>query len=249
MISIKTAKEIEVMRAACRISAEALARGGEAVRPGISTAEIDRIIYRYIKSQGARPNFLGYGGFPASACISVNDQVIHGIPSPTKILHPGDIVKIDVGAEYGGFNGDNAATFAVGEISATAQKLIDVTKTSLEKAIEAAVCDNYIRDISTAVEEYALENGFVPVHEYVGHGIGRNLHEQPDVPNYRSGGRGAKLIPGMTLAVEPMINEHSHEVKKLSDGWTVLTQSGGLSAHFEHTILITRNGPEILTRF
>ena len=195
------------MKPACQISAEALRLGGEAVKPGVTTAQIDKIIYDYIVSQGARPNFKGLGGFPGSACISVNDVVIHGIPSHGIVLHEGDIVSIDTGAAVHGWNGDKAATFACGEVS-----------------------------------------GFSVVRTYVGHGVGRELHEDPEVPNFGTAGRGPRLVNGMVLAIEPMVNEKSHVVKTMSDGWTTKTVDGGLAAHFEHTIAITPNGPVILTQ-
>lgn len=236
------------MREACRISAGALRVGGQAIKPGATTADVDQAIYDYIISQGAKPNFKGLYGFPGSACISVNDQLIHGIPSKKVVLHEGDIVTIDTGAAIHGWNGDNAATFACGTISAKAQKLLDVTKEALNRAIAAAVVGNRVGDIGAAVQQYVEANGFSVVRNYVGHGIGRQLHEAPEVPNYGTPGRGPRLVNGMTLAIEPMINEKSHGVKTLSDGWTVVTEDGALSAHFEHTIAITTKGPIILTQ-
>lgn len=248
MIVLKTARELTLMREACRISAGALRVAGEAVRPGISTWEIDRIAYNYIKSQGAEPNFLGLYGFPATACISINDEVIHGIPSKTRILKEGDIVSIDLGAKKNGFNGDNAATFAVGNISEEARKLMDVTRESLYEAIKAAVPGNKIGDIAFAVQSYCESHGYGVVREYTGHGVGKELHEDPSVPNYGKAGRGVRLIPGMTLAIEPMINEGTASVKVMPDGWTVKTRDAKLSAHFEHTVAITADGPVILTK-
>lgn len=248
MIVLKTARELLLMREACRISAGALRVAGEAVRPGISTWELDRIAYNYIKSQGAEPNFLGLYGFPATACISINDEVIHGIPSKTRILKEGDIVSIDLGAKKDGFNGDNAATFAVGNISDEARKLMDVTRESLYEAIKAAVPGNKIGDIAFAVQSYCESHGYGVVREYTGHGIGKELHEDPSVPNYGKAGRGVRLIPGMTLAIEPMINEGTASVKVMPDGWTVKTRDAKLSAHFEHTVAITADGPVILTK-
>ena len=248
MIVLKTARELLLMREACRISAGALRVAGEAVRPGISTWEIDRIAYNYIKSQGAEPNFLGLYGFPATACISINDEVIHGIPSKTRILKEGDIVSIDLGAKKNGFNGDNAATFAVGNISEEARKLMDVTRESLYEAIKAAVPGNKIGDIAFAVQSYCESHGYGVVREYTGHGVGKELHEDPSVPNYGKAGRGVRLIPGMTLAIEPMINEGTASVKVMPDGWTVKTRDAKLSAHFEHTVAITADGPVILTK-
>lgn len=248
MISVKTAKEIEHMSCACRISAEALRLAGEAVKPGVTTAHIDKIIYDYIVSQGARPNFKGLYGFPGSACISVNDTVIHGIPSKRIVLREGDIVSIDTGAAIEGFNGDNAATFACGEVSERAQRIMDVTKEALARGIAAAQPGNRIGDISAAVQAYVEEHGYSVVRSFVGHGVGKELHEDPEVPNYGEAGHGPRLVSGMTIAIEPMVNEKSHVVKTLSDGWTVKTADGGLSAHFEHTIAITPNGPRILTK-
>ncbi|MDD3428945.1 MAG: type I methionyl aminopeptidase [Oscillospiraceae bacterium] len=247
MISVKTAADIEQMKKACRISAMALKLAGEAVKPGVSTAAIDKIVYDFIVKQGAKPNFKGYGGFPGSACISVNDTVIHGIPSKSIVLREGDIVSIDTGAFIDGFNGDNAATFACGQISAEAQRLLDVTRESLYRGINAAVLGNRIGDVSAAIQSYVEDNGFSIVREYVGHGVGANLHEDPEVPNYGKPGRGPRLVSGMTLAIEPMVNEKSYAVKQMSDGWTVKTRDGGLSAHFEHSVAITPNGPLILT--
>lgn len=248
MISVKTAKEIEHMSRACRISAEALRLAGEAVKPGVTTAHIDKIIYDYIVSQGARPNFKGLYGFPGSACISVNDTVIHGIPSKSIVLHEGDIVSIDTGAAIEGFNGDNAATFACGSVSEAAQRIMDVTKEALARGIAAAQPGNRIGDISHAVQTYVEEHGYSVVRSFVGHGVGKELHEDPEVPNYGEVGHGPRLVSGMTIAIEPMVNEKSHVVKTLSDGWTVKTADGGLSAHFEHTVVITPNGPRILTK-
>lgn len=248
MIVLRTAREIEMMRKACQISAEALQVAGEAVKPGITTYEIDRIAYNYIKKQGAEPNFLNYNDFPATACISINDEVIHGIPSKKRVLKEGDIVSIDLGAKVNGYNGDNAATFAVGNITENAKRLCDTTKESLNKAIEQAVAGNRIGDIGFTVQSYCEERGFSVVREYTGHGIGTHLHEDPSVPNYGTAGRGQRLLPGMIIAIEPMINEGSKAVKCLPDGWTVKTLDGKLSAHFEHTVAITKGEPIILTK-
>ena len=248
MIQIKTPKEIEAMREACRISAGALRAGGAAIRPGATTADVDKAIYDYIVSRGARPNFKGLYGFPGSACISVNQELIHGIPSKKVVLREGDIVSIDTGAAVHGWNGDNVYTFACGSVDQRAQKLLDVTKEALYRGIAAAVPGNRVGDISAAVQQYVEENGFSVVRNYVGHGVGRELHEDPEVPNYGQAGRGPRLVSGMVIAIEPMVNEKSHVVKTLSDGWTVVTADGGLSAHFEHTIAITPNGPVILTQ-
>ncbi len=248
MIVLRTAKEIDVMRKACQISAEALQLAGEAVKPGITTYEIDQIAYRYIKKQGAEPNFLNYNGFPATACISINDEVIHGIPSKKRVLKEGDIVSIDLGAKVNGYNGDNAATFACGVISDEAKRLCDTTRESLYLGIEQAVAGNRIGDIAYTIQSYCEERGFSVVREYTGHGVGTHLHEDPSVPNYGTPGRGQRLLPGMTIAIEPMINLGSKAVKCLPDGWTVKTLDGKLSAHFEHTIAITKGEPIILTK-
>ena len=248
MIVLRTAKEIDMMRKACQISAEALQIAGEAVKPGITTYEIDQIAYRYIKKQGAEPNFLNYNGFPATACISINDEVIHGIPSKKRVLKEGDIVSIDLGAKVNGYNGDNAATFACGVISDEAKRLCDTTRESLYLGIEQAVAGNRIGDIAFAIQSYCEERGFSVVREYTGHGVGTHLHEDPSVPNYGTAGRGQRLLPGMTIAIEPMINLGSKAVKCLPDGWTVKTLDGKLSAHFEHTIAITKGEPLILTK-
>lgn len=247
MIVLKTNRELSLMREACRISAGALRVAGEAVQPGVTTEEIDRIAYEYIIKQGAKPNFLNYNGFPATACISINDEVIHGIPSKKRVIREGDIVSIDLGAVLDGYNGDNAATFAAGKISPEAERLINTTRESLYKGIEAAVAGGRIGDISSAVQKYCEERGFSVVRDFVGHGIGAKLHEDPSVPNYGTPGRGVRLLPGMTLAIEPMINMGGYEVRQLSDGWTIKTKDGGLSAHFEHTVAITADGPKILT--
>ena len=247
MIVLKTTQELTLMKEACRISAAALRIAGAAVRPGVSTWEIDRIAYEYIKSQGAEPNFLHLYGFPATACISVNDEVIHGIPSKDRILKSGDIVSIDLGAKIHGYNGDNAATFACGEISDEAKRLLDTTRESLYKGIEAAVCGNKVGDIGHAVQAYCEARGYGIVREYTGHGVGKALHEDPSVPNYGTPGRGVRLVPGMTIAIEPMVNQGAAAIKQLPDGWTVKTADGKLAAHFEHTVAITKSGPVILT--
>ena len=247
MVSIKTARELSLMKDACRISAEALRAAGEAVKPGISTLEIDTIVRRYIEKQGASPSFLGYGGFPASACISVNSVVIHGIPSKRTILKEGDIVSVDVGAFYKGYHGDNAYTFPCGKISANAQALLDATRESLYEGIKQAQAQNRIGDIGAAVQKYVEARSYSVVRNYTGHGVGAKLHEDPSVPNYGTSGRGIKLLPGMTIAIEPMVNEGTHYTRVLGDKWTVVTADGKLSAHFEHTVAITPDGPKILT--
>ena len=247
MVSLKTARELSLMKDACRISAEALRAAGEAVKPGISTLEIDTIVRQYIEKQGATPSFLGYGGFPASACISVNNVVIHGIPKPTTVLKDGDIVSIDTGACYRGYHGDTAYTFPCGSISAEAQRLLDATRESLYEGIKQATVGNRIGDIGSAVQEYVEARSYSVVRKYVGHGVGAKLHEDPNVPNYGTKGRGIRLLPGMTIAIEPMVNEGTHHTRVLGDKWTVVTVDGRLSAHFEHTIAITPDGPKILT--
>jgi methionyl aminopeptidase len=248
MIVFKTTRELELMTEACQLSARALKIAGEAVRPGISTWEIDKIAYDYIISQGGKPNFLNYSGYPATACISVNDEVIHGIPNKRRILEEGDIVSIDLGAELHGYNGDNAATFAVGRISSEAQRLIDTTEACLYKGIEAAVAGGRIGDIGAAVQALAESEGFSVVRQFVGHGVGKKLHEDPEVPNFGKAGHGARLLPGMTIAIEPMINAGTFDVRTLKDGWTVKTADGKMSAHFEHTVAISTKGPVIMTR-
>ena len=234
------------MRKACRITAAARALAGEMVRPGVTTGEIDKAVHDYIVSQGAKPSFLHYNGFPASACISVNSAVVHGIPGGY-VLKEGDIVTVDVGATYEGYHGDCAATYACGAISTEAQKLIDVTKQSFFEGIRFAKRGNRVQDISHAIQTYVESNGFSVVRSFVGHGIGRQLHEDPEVPNYGNPGRGPRLLPGMTLAIEPMVNEGTFEVRVLKDGWTAVTADGKLSAQYENTVLITDGEPEILT--
>ena len=246
MITIKNERELRSMRQACKITAAARALAGEMVRPGVSTREIDKAVREYIVAQGAKPSFLGYHGFPASACISVNNTIIHGIPGGY-VLKEGDIVSVDVGALYEGFHGDCAATFACGAISTEAQKLIDVTKQSFFEGIRFAKRGNRVQDISHAIQTYVESNGFSVVRSFVGHGVGRQLHEEPEVPNFGNPGRGPRLVPGMTLAIEPMVNEGVYDAKVLKDGWTTVTADGKLSAHYENTVLITDGEPEILT--
>lgn len=247
MIIIKSSREIELMRHAGQVAAEALAIGGEQVKPGVTTKHINDVMERFIRSKGGTPSFKGYGGFPAAACISVNQQVIHGIPSNRTVIADGDIVSIDVGVLLNGYHGDTAATFGAGEISAQAQKLIDVTRQSFFEGIKYAVDGYRLGDVGHAVCEYAMRNGFSVVEEYVGHGVGTQLHEEPNVPNYGVQGKGKRLQNGMTIAVEPMINEGAKGVKTLKDGWTVVTLDGKLSAHYENTIAITDSEPLILT--
>ena len=246
MIAIKNSRELRAMKEACVVSARALQLAGKAIEPGVTTGEVDRIVRHYIESQGATPSFLGYGGFPASACISINDQVIHGIPGK-RVIKAGDIVSVDVGACLNGFHGDNAATFAAGEISPDAQALMDATRESLYEGIRAAMAGGRVGDIGAAVQRYVEVRGYSVVRQFVGHGVGTNLHEDPSVPNFGTPGRGPRLLPGMTLAIEPMINAGTGDVRSLSDGWTTVTKDGRLSAHFEHTVAITADGPVILT--
>ena len=239
MIQLKNSTQISAMIEAGRITGEALLVAREHVREGVSTKELDTLIRRHIEKCGAKPSFLGYCGFPGSACISVNDEVIHGIPSEKKILREGDIVKIDVGAFYKGYHGDSARTFPVGKVSDEAAKLIEVTKRSFDQAFEKAKAGNRIGDIGSAVDTYVRGYGYSVVRQYIGHGIGHELHEDPEVPNFGTPGRGTRLCQGMTLAIEPMVNIGGHAVRSLSDGWTVVTADGSLSAHYENTILIT----------
>ena len=235
------------MRQAGRITGEALKVAREVIRPGMSTKELDRKIRAYIEKCGAEPSFLGLYGFPGSACISINDEVIHGIPSEKRIISEGDIVKVDVGARYRGYNGDSARTFAVGKVSDEALRLIEVTKGSFYEAMKFAKAGNRIGDIGAAVENFVISNGCSVVRNYTGHGIGAELHEDPSIPNFGRSGRGARLYPNMTLAVEPMVNAGLEEVKVQKDGWTVVTLDGKLSAHYEHTIVITDGDPILLT--
>ncbi len=248
MIFVKNAEQIRLMKVAGRITGEALALAGEMVRPGVTTKQLDECIRHHIEKCGARPSFLGYGGFPASACISVNDEVIHGIPS-ARVLEEGDIVKIDVGACIGGFHGDSANTFPVGRVSPEAVRLIEATRRSFELGVEAAAAEGArIGDIGAAVDGYVTGLGFSTVKKYVGHGVGHDLHEDPNVPNYGTRGRGPRLCTGMTIAIEPMINQGTDRVTELSDGWTVKTADGALSAHYEHTVALTADGPLLLTK-
>ncbi len=247
MIVLKTGYELKIMREACRISAGALQTAGKAVEPGVSTAEIDKLAEDYIRSQGGEPNFKNYEGYPATACISINNEVIHGIPTAKRILKRGDIVSIDLGAKFDGYHGDNAATFACGDISPQAKRLIDTTRESLYEGINAAVSGGRIGDIGNAVQSYVEARGYSVVRQFVGHGVGTQLHEAPEVPNFGTAGRGIRLMPGMTLAIEPMVNAGGSGVRILPDGWTVLTSDGSLSAHFEHTVVITADGPKIMT--
>ena len=248
MIVLKTTRELSLMKEACVIAAGALKAAGEAVEPGVSTEEINRIAHNFITKSGAIPTFKGYNGYPAATCISINDEVIHGIPSKNRVLKEGDIVSIDLGAKVNGYNGDNAATFACGNISDEAKRLCDTTRESLYLGIEQAIAGNRIGDIAFAIQSYCEERGFSVVREFTGHGIGTHLHEDPSVPNYGTAGRGQRLLPGMTIAIEPMINAGTEKVLfSEEDGWTVTTKDKSLSAHYENTIAITDNGPQILT--
>lgn len=247
MIVLKTSRELAIMKEACIISAGALQTVAKAVEPGVSTAELDRLAEEYIRSKGAVPNFKNYQGYPATACISINNEVIHGIPSKQRILKEGDIVSVDLGAMYEGYHGDNAATFAVGDVSPEAKRLMDVTRESLYEGINAARPGGRIGDISHAVQSYVEANGFSVVRQFVGHGVGTKLHEDPEVPNFGKAGHGFRLMPGMTLAIEPMVNAGDYQVRVLKDGWTTVTSDCSLSAHFEHTVVITEDGPKIMT--
>ena len=246
MITLKSAHEIELMRRAGKITAAARALAGEMVKPGVTTQEIDRAVEHFIRKQGAVPSFLHYQGYPASVCISVNDEIIHGIPG-SRVLQEGDIVSCDVGAYIGGFHGDCAATFPCGRISPEAQNLIDVTRQSFFEGIRFAREGCRLYDISAAIQAYVEEHGFSIVREYVGHGVGTQMHEAPEIPNYGHPGRGPRLLRGMTLAIEPMVNAGTAAIRQMPDGWTVRTADGKWAAHYENTILITDGAPEILT--
>lgn len=247
MIVLKSLKEIQRMKVPCRIVAEVLSRVAEAAQVGVSTLDLNRIAEIEVAKHKAKPAFKGYSGYPYSLCCSLNEQVVHGMPN-SAILKSGDILSLDFGAYYDSFYGDAAVTVPIGKVKSSAIRLIEVTQASLYKAIEKALPGNRISDISAAVQTYVEDNGYSVVRDFVGHGIGRNLHEQPQLPNYGLPGNGPKIRQGMVLAIEPMVNEKSYEVKVLADGWTAVTADGGLSAHFEHTVAITDNGVEILTR-
>ena len=246
MITLKSPHEIELMRRAGKITAAARALAGEMVRPGVTTQEIDSAVEHFIRKQGAVPSFLHYNGYPASACISVNDEVIHGIPGK-RVLQEGDIVSVDVGAYIGGFHGDCAATFPCGHVSPEAQDLIDVTRQSFFEGIRFAKEGCRLQDISAAIQAYVESHGYSVVREYVGHGVGAQMHEPPEIPNYGHPGRGPRLLRGMTLAIEPMVNAGSPAIRVLPDVWTVKTLDGKWAGHYENTILITDGEPEILT--
>lgn len=246
MVTIKSQREIDLMRKSGEIAAQVLILGGQAVKPGVTTKYINDLMANYIKSKNAKPSFLGYGGFPGVACISINDEVIHGIPSK-RLICDGDIVSIDVGVLLNGYHADTAATFPAGNISEQAAKLIAVTKQSFYEGIAFATEGNRLGDLGYAISQYAEKNGFSVVYDFVGHGVGTALHEDPSVPNYGIKGKGRRLEKGMTIAIEPMINEGVPEIRQLQDGWTVVTKDGKLSAHYENTIAITDNKPLILT--
>ena len=247
MIQLKNSNQISAMMEAGRITGEALLVAREHVREGVSTKELDTLIRNYIEKCGAKPSFLGYCGFPGSACISINDEVIHGIPSEKKILREGDIVKIDVGAFYKGFHGDSARTIPVGKVSDEAMKLIEVTRNSFFCGVDALKVGNRMGDVGSAIQNCVEKEGFYVVKRYIGHGVGHELHESPDVPNFGTAGRGTRLCAGMTLAIEPMVNIGSEEVYELADGWTVKTRDKSLSAHYENTVALTSDGVVITT--
>lgn len=247
MIQLKNAAQIKAMREAGRITGEALLVAREHVREGVSTYELDQVIRHYIEKSGAKPSFLGLYGFPGSACISINDEVIHGIPSKKRILREGDIVKIDLGAHYMGYHGDSARTIPVGKVSEEALKLIEVTRESFFAGVAQLKSGNRLGDVGSAIDTHVRENGFSTVRKYIGHGIGKEVHESPDVPNYGTPGRGVRICSGMVLAIEPMVNAGTFEVRELADGWTVVTADRRLSAHYENTVALTDNGVLNLT--
>jgi methionyl aminopeptidase len=247
IVTRKSEREIAAMRAAGRIVADVLARLEPEVRPGVQTADLDRIAEDFIRAAGATPSFKGYRGYPASICVSIGEEVVHGIPGARRI-HPGDVVSVDAGAIWDGYHGDAARTFIVGDAPARVRELVDATRRALDAGIAAARSGNRIGDISAAVEDVALAGGFGVVRQYVGHGIGQEMHEEPQVPNFRSAARGMVLAPGLCLAIEPMLTVGSADVLLRSDGWTVATRDRSLAAHFEDTVAITDEGPEVLTR-
>lgn len=247
MIVYKSDREIALMREAGRVVAEALEAVEKAIAPGATTASLDQLVEEIMLKRGARPAFKGYRGFPASICTSINNEVVHGIPG-LKTLSDGDIISIDIGAEINGYYGDAARTFPVGAVDEISSRLIKVTAECLEKGILQCVVNKRLTDISFAIQSHAEENGFSVVKEFVGHGIGRVMHEEPQLPNFGRPGRGPRLTPGLVLAIEPMVNTGGSLTQVLADNWTVVTKDGGRSAHFEHTVAITANGPEILTR-
>ncbi len=247
MVVLKTSEQLKLMKKAGRITGEALLVARDLIRPGISTKELDGAIRAYIERCGAKPSFLGYSGFPGSACISINEEVIHGIPSRKRILREGDLVKVDVGAYIGGYHGDSARTFAVGEISPEARRLLDTTRDAFYAGLASVKVGGRIGDVGHAIEARCAAEGYSVVREFVGHGVGARLHEEPDVPNYGTEGRGCRLYAGMTVAIEPMVNAGTAKVRVLDDGWTVVTEDRSLSAHYEHTVAITDDGPILLT--
>lgn len=246
-VTIKSEREISLMRESCRILAEVHTRLGEAIRPGVTTWEINELGERLIRGYGCVPNFLNYGGFPASICVSLNNEVVHGIPSRTRVIQEGDIVSLDAGLIYRGYHSDEARTHAVGKISPRARRLLDVTRQSFFEGMKYARAGHYLHEISNAIDAYCTRFGYGVVRDLVGHGIGTSLHEEPQIPNFRQWRRGIRLRAGMTLAIEPMVNMGSYKVAWLDDEWTVVTQDGSLSAHYENTVLITDGEPEILT--
>lgn len=248
MIQVKSAKDIKSMMKACELSQQVLMYAGEILKAGMSTLELDRHIHDFIVKHGGKPSFLGLYGFPGSACISVNEELIHGIPSGQRIIKEGDIVSVDVGAYVDGFHGDNAYTFKVGEVAPETDKLLKVTEQSLYEGIKMARKGNRIGDIGNAVQTCCEKEGYFIVKKYIGHGVGKDMHEDPEVPNYGKPGRGPRLIPGMTIAIEPMVNMSTENVKVLGDNWTVVEGNGKMCAHFEHTVLITEGDPIIMTQ-
>jgi methionyl aminopeptidase len=245
---LKSERDLQIMRQAGRLVAQALEAMRERVKPGVSTAELDRFAYEFLTRHGATPSFKGYHGYPASICASINEEVVHGIPKQTRILREGDIISVDLGARLNGFHGDSAMTFAVGQVSAETQRLLDVTLESLWKGIEQVKTSNRLWDVSGAIQQHVESNGFSVVRDMVGHGIGRSLHEEPQVPNYVAPEhQNPPLREGMTLAIEPMVNAGGTEIEVMPDMWTAVTKDRSLSAHFEHTVAVSRNGPEILT--
>jgi methionyl aminopeptidase len=247
MVIRKSKREVATMREAGRIVAETHARLRDSIRPGVTTAELDALAYEVVTARGAQPSFLGYRGFPASLCVSINEEVVHGIPGP-RVLEEGDVVSLDFGAYYRGYHGDSAITVAVGRVEKKVEDLIETTQGALEAGISQCTKGKYLGDVSWAIQSHAESRGYSVVRQYVGHGIGRSMHEDPQIPNYGSPGRGVLLKPGMTFALEPMVNVGTYVTRVLDDNWTVVTADGELSAHFEHTIAITEAGPEILTR-
>jgi methionyl aminopeptidase len=248
MISIKSAREIDLMKKAGHIVALAHQEVSKHIKPGVSTYELDQIVEQVIRDNGATPSFKGYGGFPGSACTSINEQVVHGIPSQEIILKEGDMIGVDIGANYKGYHGDSAWSYAVGTVSKDVQQLMDVTKEALFKGLEQATAGNRLSDISHAIQQHAEQFGYGVVREFVGHGVGKQLHEDPQIPNFGLPGKGPKLRAGMTLAIEPMINMGRKEVRVLEDNWTTVTIDGLPSAHYEHSILVTDGAPVILTK-